>query len=108
MAKNFNAWPDQWPKSQNYPQQPVFSFLDQTAMRVTNRLVIIFGGMELTCGELINLSDRFANLLISLGLKKGPQKMPGHVTSHQANAYESNSLHKITFLHLLNIKMTSG
>ncbi len=71
MVKNFNAWPDQWPKSLNYPEQPVFSFLDQTAVRVPNRLAIIFGGMELTYGELKNLSDRFANALISMGLKKG-------------------------------------
>ncbi len=71
MVKNFNAWPDQWPKSLNYPEQPVFSFLDQTAVRVPNRLAIIFGGMELTYGELKNLSDRFANALISMGLEKG-------------------------------------
>jgi long-chain acyl-CoA synthetase len=71
MAKNFNAWPDQWPKSLNYPEQPVFSFLDQTAARVPNRLAIIFGGMELTFAELKNLADRFANALISMGLKKG-------------------------------------
>jgi long-chain acyl-CoA synthetase len=71
MAKNFNAWPDQWPKSLNYPEQPVFSFLDQTAARVPNRLAIIFGGMELTYAELKDLSDRFANALIAMGLKKG-------------------------------------
>jgi long-chain acyl-CoA synthetase len=71
MVKNFNAWPDQWPKSLNYPEQPVFSFLDQTAVRVPNRLAIIFGGMELTYGELKDLSDRFANALISMGLEKG-------------------------------------
>jgi long-chain acyl-CoA synthetase len=71
MAKNFNAWPDQWPRSLNYPQQPVYCFLDQTAARVPNRLAIIFGGMELTYSELKNLSDRFANALISMGLKKG-------------------------------------
>ena len=71
MAKNFKSWPDQWPKALNYPEQPVFSFLDQTAFRVPNRLAIIFGGMELTYGELKNLSDRFANAIISLGLKKG-------------------------------------
>lgn len=71
MAKNFNAWPNQWPKSLNYPEQPVFSFLDQTAARVPNRLAIIFGGMELTYAELKDLSDRFANALISMGLKKG-------------------------------------
>jgi len=71
MAKNFNAWPDQWPKTLNYPEQPVFSFLDQTAARVPNRVAIIFGGMELTYSELKDLSDRFANALISMGLQKG-------------------------------------
>ncbi len=71
MPKNFNAWPDQWPKTLNYPEQPVYSLLDNTATRVPNRLSIIFGGMELTFSELKNLADRFANALIALGLKKG-------------------------------------
>jgi long-chain acyl-CoA synthetase len=71
MAKNFNAWPDQWPKSLNYPEQPVYSFLDHTAARVPNRLAIIFGGMELTYSELKNLVDRFASALVSMGVKKG-------------------------------------
>jgi len=71
MAKNFKAWPGQWPRNLNYPEQPVFSFLDQTAARVPNRVAIIFGGMELTYAELKDLSDRFANALLSMGLKKG-------------------------------------
>ena len=71
MPKNFNAWPDHWPKTLNYPEQPAYSFLDITAARLPNRLSIIFGGMELTFGELKNLADRFANALIALGLKKG-------------------------------------
>jgi len=71
MAKNFNAWPHQWPKNLNYPEQPVYRFLDQTAARIPNRRAIIFGGMELTYSELKNLADRFANALISMGVKKG-------------------------------------
>jgi long-chain acyl-CoA synthetase len=71
VGKNFNAWPDQWPKSLNYPQQPVFKFLDHTADRVPNRLAIIFGGMELTFSEFRNLADRFAAALVTLGLKQG-------------------------------------
>jgi len=71
MAKDFKAWPDQWPQSLNYPEQPVYSFLDQTAARIPNRLAIIFGGMELTYSELKNLADRFAKALISLGIEKG-------------------------------------
>ena len=36
MAKNFKAWPDQWPQSLNYPEQPVYNFLNQTAARIPN------------------------------------------------------------------------
>lgn len=71
MAKNFRAWPEQWPRSLNYPDEPVFSFLDRSAARVPNRLSIIFGGMELTFGELKNLADRFAHALSSMGVEKG-------------------------------------
>jgi len=71
MPKNFNAWPAQWPKSLNYPEQPVYSLLDHTAARVPNRLAIIFGGMEITYSELKILVDRFANALVSMGVKKG-------------------------------------
>jgi long-chain acyl-CoA synthetase len=71
MPKNFRAWPEQWPRSLNYPEEPIYSFLDHTAARVPNRLAIIFGGMELTFGELKNLADRFANGLASMGVEKG-------------------------------------
>ena len=71
MAKNFKAWPKGWPKTLRYPDMPVYGFLDQTAARAPNRLAIIFGGMELTYGELKLLSDRFATALESLGVKKG-------------------------------------
>lgn len=71
MEKNFSAWPDHWPKSLEYPEFPVYEFLDQTAARVPNRVAIIFGGMELTYGELKLLSDRFATALFEMGIKKG-------------------------------------
>ena len=71
MAKNFNAWPEEWPKSLNYPDIPVHAFLDQTAERVPNRIAIIFGGMELTYGELRELSERFATALAGMGVEKG-------------------------------------
>ncbi|MGO9116731.1 MAG: AMP-binding protein [Desulfomonilaceae bacterium] len=71
MAKTFNAWPRDWPKSLNYPESPVHQFLYQTAARVPNRISIIFGGMELTYAELKELSDRFAAALDDMGVKKG-------------------------------------
>ena len=71
MEKNYRSWPDQWPKSLNYPELPVYECLNQTAARVPDRLAIIFGGMELTYAELKDLADRFATALASLGVKKG-------------------------------------
>ena len=71
MAKNFNAWPEGWPRSLNYPEIPVHAFLDQTANRAPNRIAIIFGGMELTYAELKELSDRFAAALDHMGVQKG-------------------------------------
>jgi len=84
MEKIVNAWPAEWPRSLNYPEQPVFAFLDQTADRVPDRLAIIFGGMELTFGDVKTLSDRFAAALAALGIQKGeicikgPQVMQGY------------------------------
>ncbi|MBW2348813.1 MAG: AMP-binding protein [Deltaproteobacteria bacterium] len=71
MAKNFKAWPENWPKTQYYPDIPVFAFLDQTASRVPNRIAMVFGGMELTYSEFKDLSDRFAAALLEQGVKKG-------------------------------------
>ncbi|MBW2062053.1 MAG: AMP-binding protein [Deltaproteobacteria bacterium] len=71
MAKNFKAWPKDWPKKLNYPQIPVYGFLDQTARRNLNRIAIIYEGLELTYGELKELSDRFGAALKELGVGKG-------------------------------------
>ncbi|MFH2132911.1 MAG: AMP-binding protein [bacterium] len=71
MGKNFNAWPQFWPKTLDYPELPVFEFLDQTVARVPNRIAMIFGGMELTYRELKDLSDRFASALVDLGIQQG-------------------------------------
>jgi len=71
MGKNFKAWPKHWPKTMDYPELPVYEFLDQTAARVPNRVGIIFGGMELTYQELKDLSDRFASALLDMGVQKG-------------------------------------
>ncbi|MBU2549365.1 MAG: AMP-binding protein [Proteobacteria bacterium] len=71
MAKNFKAWPEGWPQSLDYPEIPVFTFLDQAAARVPNRIALIWGGMELTYGELKTLSDRFASALDAQGVRKG-------------------------------------
>lgn len=71
MAKNFNAWPKDWPRSIDYPKLPVYYILDQAALRVPNRRAIVFGGMELTFLELKTLTERFASALSDLGVQKG-------------------------------------
>ena len=71
MAKNFKAWPKEWPKSLNYPEIPVHAFLEQSAARVPDRIALIFQGMELTYAELRALSGRFAAVLHDLGVQKG-------------------------------------
>lgn len=68
MAKNFKCWPPQWPKNLNYPDRPVYMFLDETAKRVPNRIAIHFGGMALIYGELKALADRFATALAGLSI----------------------------------------
>ncbi len=70
MAKNFNAWPKHYPKTQTYPEIPVYQNLRSTAMRAPNRVAIIFGSMELTYGELKELADRFASALVDMGVEK--------------------------------------
>ncbi|MEW5910566.1 MAG: AMP-binding protein, partial [Thermodesulfobacteriota bacterium] len=71
MVKNFTCWPEQWPKSLNYPEVPIYALLDQTSERVPNRIAIHFGGMALTYAELRQLTDRFATALAALGVSKG-------------------------------------
>ncbi|MFO8113528.1 MAG: AMP-binding protein [Desulfosalsimonadaceae bacterium] len=71
MAKNFNCWPDQWPKTLCYPERPVHAFLEDTAERVPNRIAIHFGGMVLTYLELKTLVDHFASALHAHGIQKG-------------------------------------
>mgnify|MGYP005833655889 CR=1 FL=1 len=71
MEKNFKCWPKGVFKNLTYPEIPVFQILRSSALQWPWRNAIIFGGMEITYQELDNLSDRFANALASLGVKKG-------------------------------------
>jgi len=71
MAKNFSAWPEEWPRRLNYPDMPIHGFLYQTAARVPNRIALIFGGMELTFSELNELAERFAAALDDMDVAKG-------------------------------------
>src|SRR4030042_3126553 len=71
MAKDLSKWPKGVPSTLNYPEVPIFQMLKSSALQWPWRNVIIFAGMEITYQELYRLSDRFANALASLGVKKG-------------------------------------
>lgn len=71
MPKNFSFWPQGWPRSLNYPDLPVNALLENTARRVPDRIGMVFSGLELTFGELLELSRRFSSALVHLGVKKG-------------------------------------
>ncbi len=59
------------PDGSTVPLVPVFELLRSAAAKWPERNAIISGGMELTYGELEELSGRFANALTALGIRKG-------------------------------------
>lgn len=71
MEKNYKCWPEGVFKELSYPEIPAFRMLSSAALQWPERNAIIFGGMETTYRELEQLSDRFANALAGMGVKKG-------------------------------------
>ncbi len=71
MEKNFKSWPKGVFRNLSYPEVPIQQILRSAALQWPWRNAIIFGGMEITFQELDALSDRFANALASMGVKKG-------------------------------------
>nr|MDO8082883.1 AMP-binding protein [Candidatus Freyarchaeota archaeon] len=67
----FKSWPEGLPKSLDYPEVPIFTFLSNTAKKLPKKTGIIFYGHEITFGELDNWSDRFANALVDMNVNKG-------------------------------------
>lgn len=65
------AWPLNIPRLPEYPKgkKPLNEYLTQWAQEQPNKLALCFYGNDITYQELNELSTRFANLLISLGVK---------------------------------------
>ncbi len=59
------------PSTLKYPDMPLHQFLNQTAERFPDNPALFFFGKKITYKELNELTNRFANALISLGVKKG-------------------------------------
>jgi long-chain acyl-CoA synthetase len=67
------AWPLNIPRLPEYPKgkKPLSEYLKEWAQEQPNKLALCFYGHDITYKELDSLSTRFANLLISLGVKQG-------------------------------------
>ena len=66
----FQFWPDGANKNIQYPTIPLFNFLVDSAGRQPERPALVFYDKRLTYSELNLFTNRLANCLISLGLKK--------------------------------------
>ncbi|MHA2370249.1 MAG: long-chain-fatty-acid--CoA ligase [Candidatus Hodarchaeales archaeon] len=66
-----HKWPPQVKKSIDYPDEPLFSLLDNTAEKSGDFIYTIFQGATRTYGEVRESADRIANFLTNQGIKKG-------------------------------------
>jgi long-chain acyl-CoA synthetase len=64
-------YPEGIPATMEYPKVPLQNFLKDSASKHPNKRAISFQGKEISYKELDDLSNRFANGLLSLGVKKG-------------------------------------
>ena len=88
-------WPADLPKEVTFAQGrvPVFEYLRIHAKKHPEKPAIIYYGRTVSYGELDEASDRFANYLLSMGLKKGdrvglflpncPQYIIAHFGTHK-------------------------
>jgi len=59
------------PKSIDYPQKPLFHFLEEAAQKYPDKVCTIFKGAEVTYKEMDEITDTLAGALADLGVKKG-------------------------------------
>lgn len=59
------------PRTANYPDMPLYQFLDEAACNYPENIATIFVGQKMTYRELARLVGRFAAALSHLGVKKG-------------------------------------
>ncbi|MEJ8765023.1 long-chain-fatty-acid--CoA ligase [Oceanobacillus sp. HCA-5259] len=70
-TKNWYAhYPEEIPRSIQYDEKPLDSYLEESASRYPEKKALYFMGKELTYQELYSQAKQFANYLQSLGLKK--------------------------------------
>jgi long-chain acyl-CoA synthetase len=64
-------WPKDLPADVYIPEKPLHEVIDEACMKYTDRVALDFYGSRITYSQLKELIDRFATLLVKLGVKKG-------------------------------------
>jgi len=59
------------PKTFDYPKEPLYYFLEQSAQKYPDKPCTIFKGAEITYKEMNEITDRVAAALADMGVKKG-------------------------------------
>jgi long-chain acyl-CoA synthetase len=67
----FNLWPPEVPKHIEYPPVPLQALLEASARNFPEKVVLAYGGREITYAQLDLLSNQFAHGLVKLQIKKG-------------------------------------
>jgi long-chain acyl-CoA synthetase len=67
----FKSWPAQIPKHIEYPNVPLQDIFQKSAKEFPQKNAIVFGEREFSYAQLDLLSNKFANSLVKLGVKKG-------------------------------------
>jgi len=65
------SYDDAVPHSLEYPEVPLYHFLDDSAQKYPNRPCTIFKGAKISYREMSELTDRLAAGLADIGVKKG-------------------------------------
>ena len=67
----FDFWPKEVPKTITYPQIPLSALLSMSVKKHPNDIALVYFDAKITYQELESLTNKFANALIKLGVKKG-------------------------------------
>ncbi len=66
-----NAWPAEVPKHIDIPRVYLQDILQKSTKEFPQKIAIVFGDREISYAQLDLLSNKFANSLVKLGVKKG-------------------------------------
>ncbi len=67
----FQHYDEGVPRTIDYPQVPIFHFLEESARQYPNSPCTLFKGARISFREMDEITDRLAAGLASLGVKKG-------------------------------------